>query len=119
MSEEYLRQLRELERQENNLKSQYTSEEKMDPNDYKNIIHARLKYTPKQGETWQKFSEALAIYTDLAIEKNRNIHINGPRKAWWSHRNPMGCFMCEDVNLISAMLKIIKLMASQHPDNVF
>ncbi len=130
MSEEYLRQLRlleetnpgiieQLERQEKGLINKYSNEERLDPNDYKNIVRARLKYTPKEGQKWTEYAGGLQIYTDLAAEKNRLTHIDGPRKQWWTHRNPMGCFMCEDTNLISAMLKVIKLMASQHPDNIF
>ncbi len=130
MSEEYLRELRRweatnpglaerLERQQKGLTSQYTDEEKLDPNDFKNIVNARLKYSPIQGQKWQEYATKLNIYTDLAAEKNRLTHIDGPRKAWWTHRNPMGCFMCEDINLISCMLKVIKIMASQHPDNIF
>ncbi len=119
MSEEYLRQLRELERQEQDLKSQYTNEEKLDPNDYKQIVNARLNYAPKTGQTWQSYADTLGIYTKLASEKNRLTHIDGPRKAWWTHRNPMGCFCCEDTNLISCLYSVIQLMASQYPENKY
>ncbi len=119
MSEEYLRQMRMLERQEQDLKDKYSTDAKLDPHDYKRIVNARLKYTPKSGDTWKQYADTLGIYTNLAAEKNRLTHIDGPRKQWWTHRNPMGCFMCEDVNLISALHKVIQLMASQHPDNIF
>ncbi len=119
MSEEYLRQMRALELQEQHLTSQYTNEPKLDPNDYKNVVNARLNYAPKKGMTWQQYADKISIYTDLAAEKNRLTHIDSPRKAWWTHKNPMGCFMCEDTNLIAVLEKVIKLMACQHPDNIF
>ncbi len=111
--------MRELERQEENLKSQYTNDEKMDMNDYKNVVNARLDYAPEKGETWSHYSDRLKIYTKLAANKNFKTHIDGPRKAWYTHRSPMGCFMCEDTNLISLLERVVGLMALQYPNNRF
>ncbi len=117
MSEEYLRQMRLLERQEQGLTEKYTNEPRLDPNDYHNVVRSRLEYAPKTGQTWKQYADTLGIYTKLASEKNRLTHIDGPRKQWWTHRNPMGCFMCEDTNLISLMLKVIIAMAAEHPES--
>ncbi len=119
MSEEYLRQMRLLERQEADLTSQYTDLEKIDVNDYKKVVNANVTYAPHKGETWRQYAERVMIYCDLSAKKNRLTHIDGPRKAWYTHRNPMGCFMCEDTNLISLMRRVIAEMATLYPDNRF
>ncbi len=121
MSEEYLAQLRkeELERQEIDLTSQYTDQERLDVNDYKNIVNARAICAPERMEQLTHYADRLQIYTKIAAEKNRLTHIDGPRKAWYTHRNPMGCFMCEDVNLIAVMRRVIGLLAIKYPDYHF
>ncbi len=119
MSEEYLRQMRLLERQEQDLTSQYTDLEKLDKNDYKKVVNANVTYAPHRGETWHEFAYRIAIYCDLNAKKSRLTHIDGPRKAWYTHRNPQGCFMCEDINLISLMKRVIAEMALLYPNNKF
>ncbi len=105
--------------QENDLISQYTDEEKLDKNDYKKVTNANIDYAPHRGETWNEFAGRIKIYADLNAEKNRLTHIDGPRKAWYTHRNPQGCFMCEDTNLISLMRRVIAYMAWKFPESKF
>ncbi len=119
MSEEYLKQMRKLEMQENDLISQYTGLEIMDVNDYKKVVNANVTYAPHKSETWKEYSNCVRIYAKINADKNRLTHIDGPRKAWYTHRNPMGCFMCEDTNLISLMCRVLDEMASLYPDNKF
>ncbi len=119
MSEEYLRQMRELERQEEHLKSQYTDAEKMDVNDYKKVINSTVEYSPNKGESWMEYAKRVMIYAHINAEKNRLTHIDGPRKAWYTHRNPMGCFMCQDTNLISMLVRVLGEMSAVSPDNRF
>ncbi len=121
MSKEYLEEMRKLEMQQNDLTSQYDNEEKenMQEADYKKLVNANLNFTPKKGETWQEYAYRVKLFADMASEKNRLTHIDGPRKAWYTHRNPMGCFMCEDTNLIHVLRRTVALMASQYPENKF
>ncbi len=119
MSEEYLRQMRKLELQENDLTSQYSDLEKIDVNDYKKVVNANVTYAPHKGETWKEYSGRVRIYAKINADKNRLAHIDGPRKAWYTHRNPMGCFMCEDINLISLLVRVVDEMAGLYPDNRF
>ncbi len=119
MSEEYLKEMRKLERQEADLTSQYTDEEQKDVHDYKKVINANVVYAPRKGETWHEYAYRSKVYADINAIKNRLTHIDGPRKAWYTHRNPMGCFMCEDTNLISMLRRVIDEMAQQYPDNKF
>ncbi len=119
MSKEYLDEMRKLERQEADLTSQYTSAEKLDVNDYKKVVNSTISYAPHANETWKEYANRIGIYAKIAADKNRLTHIDGPRKAWYTHRNPMGCFMCESINLESVMLRVIGEMANQYPDNRF
>ncbi len=119
MSEEYLRQMRILERQEKDLTSQYTDLEKVDVNDYKKVVNANVTYAPHKGETYKEYGNRIRIYANINATKNRLTHIDGPRKAWYTHRNPMGCFMCEDTNLIALMVRVINEMADNTPDTTY
>ncbi len=117
------RMVEELEdrknRQENDLTSQYTDEERLDMNNYRNIINSNSVCTPERGEKWTHYADRVKIYSKIGADKNRLTHIDGPRKAWYTHRSPMGCFMCEDMNLIAVMRRVIGLMSLQYPDNKF
>ncbi len=120
MSEEYLKQMRKLEMQNNNLVNQYDNdEERLDNNDFANLVNSKSICTPEKGETWEHYSDRVSIYAKISADKNRLTHIDGPRKAWYTHRSPMGCFMCEDTNLIAVMRRVIGIMAIQYPKNIF
>ncbi len=119
MSEEYLRALREIERQSKDLTSQYTDEEKMDKNDYSNLVNSKHVCTPEKGETWSHYSDRVSIYAKIQADKNRLTHIDGPRKSWYTHRSSMGCFMCEDTNLIAVLRRVVGIMSIQYPENRF
>ncbi len=116
MSEDYLNQLR---REEQDLTSQYTNEEKLDINDYKTIVNAGLSYAPERGERLSHYHDRLGIFIKLAAEKNRKTHIDGPRKAWYTHRSPMGCFMCEDMNMYHVLFRVLGLLVISYPDYKF
>ncbi len=119
MSAEYLEELRRLERQTARLTSQYTDEDKIDPYDYKKISNSNIVFAPHKNETFKQFSDRIKIYAKISAEKNYKTHIDGPRKAWYTHRNPMGCFMCEDTNLISVLVRSLSYMADKHPDTLY
>ncbi len=86
MSEEYRKEMRKMERQEKDLTSQYTDEPNRDINDYHTIVNAKFICTPDQGETWAHYADRVAIYAKLGADKSRLTHIDGPRKAWYTHR---------------------------------
>ncbi len=120
MSKEYLEEMRKLERQQNDLTSQYdTDEENLNLNDFQKLTNSNIRYAPNEGETWKQYAIRLAIYCELSSEKSRKTHIDGPRKSWWTHRSAQGCFMCEDMNLIHMQLRTITAMANQYPNNKF
>ncbi len=116
----YEDELRKIELQRKGMRDQYnTLDNPYNENDIEKIIHADLEYAPKSKQTWKSYSENLRIYYRLCCKKNIQNHINGPKGAWYVHRNPSGCFACEDMNLLSVMLQTIELMASKYPDESY
>ncbi len=131
MSKEYLRQMRELEiletRQRNahSLKVQEQSDKynTLDPNipytEYHNIINSELDISPSEGQTWGDYAIEAIIHAKIGQKNNRNSHINGKAGYWHTHVDPRGCFMCDDNNMISMLVRVIGLMASKYPKNIF
>lgn len=131
MSEEYLRSLRELEQVEQyqrNLHSVKVQEESdkyntLDPKisytDFHKITNSTLSYSPKKEQTWAHYAIEATIYAKLGQKVNRNSHINGKNGYWHTHVDPRGCFMCDDNNMISVLVRVIGFMASKHPKDVF
>ncbi len=95
-----------------------TLEPPKDINDIKHILNADLDYTPKEGQTWESYIQELTTHVQYSSKKNAKAHINGPRGPWYTHKGAT-CFMCEDQNLIHAMLNVMRLMASSSPKNIF
>ncbi len=117
---EYEEQLAKVKRMKLKLRDQYNSEDNpYDENDYTKILRADLEFTPKVGQTFLSYSENVQIYANANSKKNIQTHINGPKGAWYTHRNPAGCFACEDTNLISVLVQVIQYMASIHPIDTF
>ncbi len=131
MSKEYLRQLRELEVEETRqrnmhaLKVQEQSDKynTLDPQIsytmYHEIINSSLDYSPNEGQTWGAYAIEAVIYAKQGQKTNRNSHINGKNGYWHTHVDPRGCFMCDDNNMISMLVRVIGLMSSKYPKNTF
>ncbi len=112
MSEEYLRQLRQLELQEKNLQDRYSTEEKVaDVNDYKRIVNSQLKISPETGEKLTHYIERIKIYQELSHEKNWATHVDNPYKVWHTHKRP-DCFMCEDQKFIRVLISVLQVISS-------
>ncbi len=92
------------------------------PVDMSNVekkVYLPHKFAPIEGQTWSSYAEQLKIYVKFANEKNISYHINGPRRAWYTHRSSSSCFMCEDVDLEQVMLHTIEMMAKQYPKQLY
>ncbi len=112
--------LERQERQQKFLRDQYNSlDNPYNEDDYKRILHADLEFSPKPHQTWESYAAAIIIYAKMNAKKNIQTHINGPKGAWYTHRNPAGCFACEDSNLISVLVQTINLMAQTYPKTTF
>jgi len=112
--------LERLERQQKYLRDQYnTLDNPFDENDYKSVLHADLEFSPKPRMQWKTYAENFKIYAQANAKKNIQTHINGPKGAWYTHRNPAGCFACEDTNLISVASNVLSLNADLYPTNLY
>ncbi len=108
-----------LEREQKNLKNQYeTEQEQTDRNDVEHLLNSSLKYTPQNHQTYETYYQELITHVKYADDKNRKAHIEGKR-AWYTHRSPLGCFMCEDIALRHVMLRVIQIMVEAHPNTKF
>ncbi len=109
-----------IQRQLENQHDQYNSlENNIQEEDVRKILKADLEYTPKEGETWLSYYTRAKIYADFNAKKNIKAHISGPKGAWWTHRNPSGCFCCEDMNLISVLIQTLQLQSKAHPEDIY
>ncbi len=112
--------LRQIKLQSHGLTDQYNSMDNIiDENDYENVVKSTLGFTPNDTDSYMGYYEKLKIYVKLCSQRNIKTHIAGPKGAWYTHRNPQGCFACDDLNLMSIMCDIIGLMASRSPDTLF
>ncbi len=112
--------LRQIEVDKMGLGDQYNSmENPIDKADYEQVLRADLEYTPNKGETIQSYAARVRIYQSFNAKKNIQAHISGPKGAWWTHRNPSGCFCCEDMNLLSVLAKTLSLIGEKHPTITF
>ncbi len=116
----YEDELKKISNQRAGLRDQYnTLDNPYDENDIEKIIHADLEYAPKPKQTYKSYCENLRIYYKLHCKTNIQTHINGPKGAWYTHRNPSGCFACDAMNLLSVMLQTLELITSKYPDESF
>ncbi len=120
MTEYYDKEMERLEKMQRGLHDRYNSEElKVDPNDYRKIINAKVKLAPIGGEKWIQYIERIKIYQKIAFDKNWGTHVDNTYKTWHTHKNPSGCFMCEDSAFIAVLIQVLECMAEHHPKDKF
>ncbi len=120
MSEWYIKELRRIEIQKKELNDRHNTLEKpIDLTKTENVTKFSLEYAPRSHETWEQYAKNLEIHVEYARNKNWKCHIDTPKGAWYTHRSPAGCFMCENINMIHFMLLVIKCMAKQYPNTLF
>lgn len=124
-SEFYDREMEKLEKEQAKLRNQQIRDQynalnnDYSPDDYEKILHADLNFTPKKGESYISYATKAEVYRDTNAKRNIQTHINGPKGAWYTHRNPAGCFACEDTNLIHILVQTLMLIAQRHPEDTF
>ena len=118
----YESEMERLERQQKNMHDQY-NQENMEFNAHEYVRKIRqgsmLKYGASNGEKLKDYLPRLSVHIDLAAEKNINTHVkNNGRGCWFTHSDKfgVGCFMCEDVNLISYLASIITYFSNKYPN---
>ncbi len=113
----YDKEIRKIELQRAGLRDQYnTLDNPYDPDDIEKVTKADVEYAPNEGETLSSYYQRAKIYVRLCEKKNIQTHINGPKGAWYTHRNPAGCFACEDLNLLNVILRTLDLIQQKYPE---
>ncbi len=113
------KELREIERVRQGNNDQYNTIGEKHVTDIISEPHLNHKFAPVDGQTFESYIEQLKIYIKYADDKNIATHINGPRRAWYTHKSSPNCFMCEDVDLRHVMLSAMLSMANAHPKDIF
>ncbi len=114
------KELSQIERIRKNMDDQYnTTESSKHMSDITNEPRTDNRFSPKAGQTWESYVNEMKIVQEFAQKKNESTHINGVRRAWYTHRSSSSCFMCEDSQLQKILLQAMRYMASQHPEQVF
>ncbi len=120
MTEYYDKEMEKLEKLQKQLHDRYNSEEvEVDKNEYRRIINAKIKLAPIGGEKWMQYIDRIKIYQKIALDKNWNTHVDNTYKVWHTHKNPMGCFMCEDTAFIAVLIQVLECMAEHYPKDKF
>ncbi len=114
----YEDEIRKIELQRKGMRDQYNSlDNPYDMHDVEKVTRSDLEYAPNEGESLSSYYQRAKIYVKLQEKKNIQTHINGPKGAWYTHRNPAGCFACEDLNLLNILLRTIQLIQEKYPDS--
>ncbi len=114
----YEDEIRKIDVQRKNMRDQYnTLDNPYDIDDIQKVTKSDLEYAPNEGETLNSYYNRAKIYVKLCEKKNIQTHINGPKGAWYTHRNPAGCFACEDINLLNVILRTLEIIAEKYPDS--
>lgn len=117
----YKSEMQRIEREQRNLSDQYNSEQKeFDANEYVRRLRAgrNLEYGISIGEKLENYYVRLQCNVDLAAKKNIQAHVhNNGRGAWFTHKDKfgVGCFMCEDMNMVHYLMSFIGYYAHKYP----
>lgn len=119
---QFQKEMEILERQQAGLRDNY-NQEHLEFNEHEYVRKLRagsmLKYGLASGEPLGKYYYRLRAHIDISADKNINTHVkNGGRGCWFTHSDKfgVGCFMCEDLNLIHYLASIVGYFANKYPD---
>ncbi len=121
MKNYYEKEMENLNNQIKGLRDPYnTIEPAKDIDEYRNVIKSdsTLDYAIQAGETLKKYQTKLEMHVKYSIDKNWKIHvaIGSKGRPWYNHKSPLGCFMCQDNDIKSYMLNLIRAITAQYPD---
>lgn len=113
------REIEKLTKQINNNDDRYnTNDPVLDVNLYQRLTNSNREDSPNKGEFLREYLPRLKLHIDFARKRNLKMHRDGP-KQWYSHRHPMGCFMCADNETIQFIYDMLCLLSSKYPDYQF
>ncbi len=112
--------LERQERQQKYLRDQYNEVEKYDAmEDYQRIIQqSTADYAIRKHEKLEDYITRLSIHVEYNAKKNIKTHIQAPKGCWYTHKSPLGCFMCDDMNMIHYMLNLLKTISKFQPEYI-
>lgn len=109
--------IKNQERYAQGLRDQYNTVAQYDAlEDYQRIIHqAQMPYAVRTGETLQDYIPRLEAQIQFNANRNHKTHVDAPKGCWYTHKSPLGCFMCDDRNMTFYTLNLIKTLAKHTP----
>ncbi len=114
-------EMEKLEKQQRIAKNQYDTENE-EFNDYEYIRKLRqgkmLSYAISDKEKFSTWAIRMRVEVDNSAKKNSRTHVwNNGRGCWFTHKDKfgVGCFMCEDTNILHYMMSIIEYFAKTYP----
>ncbi len=120
MTEYYDKEMEKLEKLQKELHDRYAQEEvKVDERDYHKIVNAKVKLAPIGGEKLAEYIVRIKIYQKIAFDLNWSTHVDNPYKIWHTHKNPVGCFMCNDSAFIAVLIQVLECVAEKNPEFKF
>ncbi len=120
MTEYADKELKRYESELRELKDRYnTVEPNIDKSNYKQIVNADIALAPSSEESLRQYVERIKIYQKIASDKNWNTHVDNPYKTWHTHKNPQGCFMCNDTQFIGVLVQVLQVILDKIPDLTF
>jgi hypothetical protein len=90
-----------------------------DPNMFQKIIHLGGQFAPKPGQKVSEYAAKIKLHVEFQTKKNYRVHIEGPKGPWYTHRSPLGCFMCEDLELYTVLNSVLDYLSKKYPKMVF
>ncbi len=92
-----------------------TIEPPEDENNYRKILNAQNPVAPSSKESLEQYITRVKIYQKIASDLNWKTHVDNPYKTWHTHKNPAGCFMCQDTQFITVLIQVLQVILDQHP----
>ncbi len=125
--DDYQAEMQRLEKQQSEMRhaldqaklDQYNSTKSpYDLSGWEGISNCNAEFAPEKGDTWLEYYQASKTYAKINAKNNIKTHINGKNGHWHTHETA-NCFMCEDSNLISILVRVIGFMANKYPASKF
>jgi len=103
-----------------NERDRYSSLENNIPQyQFAHIINAKIELAPTDKESLKQYLFRIKIYQKIAADKEWATHVDNPYKTWHCHKNPMGCFICQQTQFISVLVQVLDFLDSISPDLSF
>ncbi len=83
------------------------------------IVNAKINLAPTDKESLKQYLFRIKIYQKIASDKEWATHVDNPYKTWHCHKNPMGCFICQQTQFISVLVQVIEYLDTTSPDQSF